>query len=188
MVSGLIDGSLIWLCGFSGAGKTSLAKVLKVELSKLDLNVILLDGDAMRVSLESLTEIMELDSYSNKGRLALAKAYARLGANLVEQNTLVIVSTISLIEEVFQFNRQLGIKYFEVFLDSDINKIIKKDPKNLYGNKNNKLVGRDISAYVPLNADLKLKNDFETSLADLADEILKSFLTKYPEYKRNGTR
>lgn len=82
---------IIWLTGNTGAGKTSLAYLLKERL-----NGIVLDGDEMRASISIDLGLSDEDREENNLRIA------RLAAILNAQNQNVIVSVIAPFEKTRQ--------------------------------------------------------------------------------------
>ena len=64
------NGSVIWITGLSGAGKTTLAEKISIDLRSSGWTVILLDGDVLR-------EALGIEKLLNKeDRLAIAKKYS----------------------------------------------------------------------------------------------------------------
>jgi len=99
------EGTVYWITGLSGAGKTSIAKKLYKKIINNFKNTVLLDGDTLR-------EVLNLESNFEKNhRIKVAKLYSRLCKMLVSQNINVIISTISMFNEVRVWNRQ-NIKKF----------------------------------------------------------------------------
>ena len=43
-----MKGTLYWVTGLSGSGKTTISKVLYKEIKKNNRNTVFLDGDIMR--------------------------------------------------------------------------------------------------------------------------------------------
>lgn len=80
---------VIWLTGNSGAGKTTLAYLLRERL-----NAVVLDGDEMRASI-SLGA-----SFSKKDRLEHNLRVARLAKTLNSQGHNVVVSVIAPFQEI----------------------------------------------------------------------------------------
>lgn len=156
------EGAIIWLCGLAGSGKSTLALNLTKLLRKRFDNVIYLDGDALR-------ELFEHFSYDKQGRIQMALKRAKLAHFLSKQGQIVIVSTISLFDEVYNFNRKNLKNYFEVFVECDFNELVKRDQKNLYSKalqqKQKNVVGVDIAFDTP-NSNITINN----SKADKIDE------------------
>ena len=50
-------GQLYWITGLSGAGKTTIGKLLYQQLSEKYENIVFLDGDIMKKVFESTQEI-----------------------------------------------------------------------------------------------------------------------------------
>ncbi|MDR0661906.1 MAG: adenylyl-sulfate kinase [Holosporales bacterium] len=137
---------VVWITGFSGAGKTTLAQAVQRSLKEKKGDVsILLDGDAMRRILKTEWEL------SYEGRKRLAYIYARLAQALSEQGFLVLVATISMFEEVRAWSRQHNAHYLEVYLRIGEAERRRRDPKGLY-KQNQSMV--DASYEEPQHPDL----------------------------------
>lgn len=118
-------GAVIWLCGLAGSGKSTLARALNERLRAKFDNVIYLDGDELR-------EILEHFSYEKQGRIDMAIKRSKLANFLSKQGQIVIVSTISLFNEVYEFNRVNLQNYFEVFVECEFEELKRRDQKGLY--------------------------------------------------------
>lgn len=118
-------GAVIWLCGLAGSGKSTLARALNERLRAKFDNVIYLDGDESR-------EIFGHFSYDKNGRIDMAIKRSKLAHFLSKQGQIVIVSTISLFNEVYEFNRATLQNYFEVFVECEFDELKRRDQKGLY--------------------------------------------------------
>ena len=116
-------GVVFWITGFSGSGKTTLARQLVQDLK--DRNPLFLDGDSLR-------EIFGNQAYDFENRLALAHSYARLAKYLSDQGFPVVVATISMFEEVREWNRKNNKNYYEIYLKVSENLRKNKDVKGLF--------------------------------------------------------
>ena len=119
---------VIWITGLSGAGKTTFAVGLKTILRERSSQIISLDGDQLREILQS----SDTENYTRLKRLSLAKSYSGLAKALSEQGFIVIISTISLFKEVHTWNRKNLTPYIEIFLNSPMETLRKRDQKGLY--------------------------------------------------------
>lgn len=160
-------GTLIWITGLSGAGKTTIAKALSQHLSQLGHAPIFLDGDRLR-------EIMGADQgfYDKNSRLELAKRYARLCAELVNQGFDVICATISMFPEIWEWNRQNVDNYHEIYIRVPIEILIQRDQKGLYTSalqeKNSEVMGVNLSHDEPLHAHITIENDGSQTPQEIA--------------------
>ncbi len=143
---------VIWIIGLSGAGKTTVAAKVAGMLKEKNLNAIHIDGDDMRfVWGDDLTHKME-DREKNSRRIQ------RLCTVLEKQGAVVVVSMLSIFQHHRDENRIIFSKYFELFLDYELDELKKRDNKNLYsraleGSLTN-VVGVDMPFQKPTGSDL----------------------------------
>jgi adenylylsulfate kinase-like enzyme len=161
---------LIWITGLAGSGKTTLGKKLYYILKKENLNYVFIDGDSFR-------EIMGNDTgHDISDRLRNAYRIARMCKFLTDQEINVVCSTMSLFKEIHQFNEINNTEYFEIFLNVDIEELIKRDQKGLYskalsGEVKN-VIGIDLPYDKPEAPDLVLKNNIKADLENNINQIL----------------
>jgi adenylylsulfate kinase len=161
---------VVWITGFSGAGKTTLAQAVQRYLKERKGGApILLDGDVMRRILKTEWEL------SYEGRKRLAYIYARLAQALSEeQGFLVLVATISMFEEVRAWSRQHNARYLEVYLRIGEEERRRRDPKGLY-KQNQSMV--DASYEEPQHPDLCFDSSIplEEQVLSVAQRCQESF-------------
>ena len=167
-------GKVFWITGFSGAGKTTVAKLLVAELSKNGLPVAFLDGDELREILR-VNQVSNFE-YNRDERISLSRSYSSLALLLANQGLTVVVATISLFKEVHRWNRENIQNYFEVFLDVPLEVRKARDPKGIYnrytiGLERN-VAGLDLDADVPNSPNCKLGYVEGMSAKDQMDEII----------------
>lgn len=167
------NGSVYWICGLAGSGKTSVAEKFLKLLKKKGVSPILLDGDYIR-------EIFGLPKdYSYEGRKKTVRIFSKMAKMLSDQGFTVIVSVIAMYEETFKFNRKNIKNYVEVFLDVPMNELIRRDKKKLYskaltGELKN-VVGIDIKAEFPKSPDIKITNYGTVSIDDSVKRLEEHF-------------
>ena len=121
------DGTLYWITGLPGVGKTMIGTALYYELKRKGRHVILLDGDV-------LLDVFGEDGFSIEDRYERAKKYARLCRILTSQNATVICCTISLFDEIRKWNRENNGRYVEVYVEASEEILEKRDYKIYYLN------------------------------------------------------
>lgn len=120
------NGTVIWLTGLSGSGKTTIAKELKSNLSARDFNVELLDGDVIRTNLSKGLGYSKEDRDTNIRRVGFV-------ANLLSRNgVLVIVAAISPYRAVREEIRASVNHFIEVFVNAPLETCEQRDVKGLY--------------------------------------------------------
>ena len=123
-------GTVIWLTGLSGAGKTTLASALKNELTAAGLRVETLDGDEVRENLSRGLGFSKEDRDTNVRRIGFV---ARL---LARNGVIVLASAISPYrqsrDDVRQSVESDGARFVEVFVRAPLSVLVERDVKGLY--------------------------------------------------------
>ena len=121
-------GTVIWMTGLSGAGKSTVANALEAALHGLGVRTYLLDGDNMRLGLNRDLGFSDADRIENVRRIA---EVARL---MLDAGLVVICAAISPFERERQAARaRIGTERFvEVFIDTPLATCEARDPKGLY--------------------------------------------------------
>lgn len=124
------QGTVIWLTGLSGAGKTTLAQGLSKRLKAAGLQVETLDGDEVRENLSRGLGFSKADRDTNVHRIGYV---ARL---LARNKIVVIVPVIAPYRETRGDVRRLiqndNSQFIEVFVRCDLQTLIERDVKGLY--------------------------------------------------------
>ncbi len=162
-------GWVFWITGLAGSGKTTIALQLLNALRSNGRPVILLDGDDLRAVMGEQTD------YSIENRRKLAGKYGLLCKLIADQGIDVVCATISMFHDIRENNRRTIANYFEVFIDTPIDILTKRNKKNLYTDNASHereeviLPGPDLE--VPNSPDLALSNDGSES-ADTAARLI----------------
>ncbi|MCI6313297.1 MAG: adenylyl-sulfate kinase [Helicobacter sp.] len=133
-------------------------------------NVVYIDGDELR-------ELFGATSYDKNGRIDMALKRAKLAHILSSQGIVCVVSTISMFEPIYAYNRTHLPHYFEVYIQCPFDELIKRDQKGLYsGGLNGEIrdiVGIDIAFDEP-KPHLCIDNSKTENLQAKAKQILDS--------------
>lgn len=119
-------GGLIWITGYSGAGKTTVAQKVYEGLSLANIPSVLLDGDDIRSILG------ERFGHDLDDRRQLASVYGRLCKKITDCGVTVVIATVAMFEAVRKENRISNSRYLEVYLKVPLELRIERDPKGLY--------------------------------------------------------
>ena len=119
---------VIWLTGYSGAGKSTIANLVEKRLFSLGRRTYLLDGDNVRHGLNKDLGFTEQDRVENIRRVA---EVAKL---MVDAGLIVLVSFISPFRAERAGARALvgDGEFFEVFVDTPLAQAEARDVKGLY--------------------------------------------------------
>ena len=120
--------AILWFTGLSGAGKSTVANIVEQRLHLAGHHTMLLDGDNVRHGLNRDLGFTEADRVENIRR---AGEVAKL---MTESGLIVLCSFISPYRAEREMVRNLvpDGEFFEVFVDTQIEECIRRDPKGLY--------------------------------------------------------
>lgn len=184
-----------WITGLSGAGKTSVGKLLYEKMKQKYPNTVFLDGDVLR-------EVFGNDlGYTREERIKCAMRYARLCKMLQEQGMNVICCTISMFDEIRSWNREHITNYQEIYVKVSMEELVRRNQKGLYSAsmealkkqnqkdlpeqnqkglhrstiENREVAGIHVEIEEPKNPDMILDNEGNVSVAELVDRVIEKF-------------
>ena len=165
-----MKSNLYWITGLSGAGKTTIGTLFYSYLQETKKNVIYLDGDSLR-EIFSLTQ-----EYSLSERKILAMRYSRLCKMLTEQGVDVVIGTISMFNEVRQWNRENIKNYKEIYIKVPMKILIDRDQKQLYSRalrgEIKHVMGVDVEIEEPVNPDIIINNDGSSTPEQMTYQLI----------------
>lgn len=163
----------IWFTGLSASGKSSLANAIEQKLYQLNKHTMLLDGDNIRMGLNSDLRFGQEDRAENIRRIA------EVSKLLNDAGLIVMTAFISPYIEDRQMARNIigDDRFIEVYVSTPIEVCEQRDPKGLYrkareGQISN-FTGIDSPYEVPENPDI------EIDMSDISvEEAAKLLLSK----------
>ena len=123
---GRLPGTVVWLTGLSGAGKSTIASAAAAELHHLGVRAEVLDGDLLRQTLSRDLGFSRADRDENVARVGrVAHALSRAGA-------VVFVALVSPYADTRNAVRARVGRFLEVFVNAPLEVCEQRDPKGLY--------------------------------------------------------
>ena len=163
-------GFTLWFTGLSGAGKTTISKIVEDQLRERGSKVEVLDGDVVRENLSKGLGFSKEDRDTNIRRIAFV-------ADLLSRNGVpVITAAISPYRELRDEARELmGDRFIEVFVKASVEVCAERDVKGLY----EKAFRGEIKEFTgvsdpyepPLNPELTLDTEHDSAEEDAARVI-----------------
>ncbi|MBH63918.1 MAG: adenylyl-sulfate kinase [Alphaproteobacteria bacterium] len=146
---------IIWLIGLSGAGKSTVGRIVAERLRQNCRNLVYLDGDDLR-------EVWgDSPGHTIEGRALNAQRISHLCHLLDSQGIHAVTAILSIFPEWQAWNRAHFSRYFEIYFDVPLETVEARDPKGIYAaaraGREKNVVGIDIPFTPPLNADLILQ-------------------------------
>ena len=146
---------IIWILGLSGAGKSTVGRIVANQLRQNYQNLVYLDGDDLRKVWG------DSPGHSIEGRAINAQRISHLCRLLDSQDINVVTAILSIFPEWQAWNRANFSSYFEIFLDVPLNIVEARDPNGIYAaaraRQERNVVGVDIPFVPPTNSDLTLR-------------------------------
>mgnify|MGYP002510837448 FL=1 len=158
------QGTVYFFTGLSGAGKTTIGGLFHQRLKATKPNVVLLDGDEIRVAFG------EDVGYTNDERLRWAGRIFRVCKLLSAQGVDVVVCSIAMYESVRRWNRENIPNYKEIYIKVSKNTLMQRNQKGLYTAGKN-VVGIDLPFDEPQSPDIVLHNDGGRTPLELVEQL-----------------
>ena len=167
------QGFTVFITGLSGAGKSTIAKVLLVKFMEMrDRPVSLLDGDIVRKNLSSELNFTKEHRNLNITRIGF------VASEITKNGGIAICAPIAPYEEARRANRELISKYggfIEVYVSTPLEICEQRDRKGIYAKahagKVKGLTGVDDPYIPPSNPEIVIDTT-QRSPAEAAQEVL----------------
>lgn len=163
---------ILWLTGLPAAGKTTLAREIARRLETLSVRAFVLDGDELRLGLNS-----DL-GFSHAARNESVRRAGHAAKLLLDSGTIAIVALISPFREHRWQIRELAGRgrFVEVFVDAPLDVCERRDPKGLYASARagdiHEVTGIDSPYEPPENPDIRLRSA-ESPPGELAGQVIR---------------
>ena len=160
-------GILFWITGLSGSGKTSIGKKIKKKIIEIYGPTLVISGDNIR-------KMFKFNKYTYKERYALQKKYFDFAKFVTNQNiNLIFAAGLGVSDDLRRSYKKNIDNYVEIYIKTDLKKIINSKKKRIYMQKSSPIVGTDIKPSFPKNPNIILRNDFKKNIQQLSEELIK---------------
>lgn len=158
---------VIWITGYSGAGKTTVARKVEALLRNDGVRTIFLDGDDLRSIFHGRW------GYDRSDRVELAHVYFRLCSHLAAEGATVIIAAVAMYDEVGNWVRTNIPNAMQVYLDVPEEERRRRDArtKQVYG----KISDLGAMYDIPSDPDLKIANHSGETPESVAARIVSTY-------------
>lgn len=168
-------GVTVWFTGLSGAGKTTISKLVEQHLRAAAYPVESLDGDIVRQNLTKGLGFSKEDRDENIRRIGFV-------AHLLSRNgVIVLVSAISPYREVRDEVRERIGDFIEVYVNAPLKVCEQRDVKGLYAKARRGEIrgftGIDDPYEAPLKPEVECRTDVEKA-TDSAGKVIAALVSR----------
>jgi bifunctional enzyme CysN/CysC len=170
------SNGVIWITGYSAAGKTTMSKQVELELAKRNYRTIYLDGDDLRAIFGNNQK------FDKNSRIELGSIYFRLCNHLSSQGYIVIISAIAMFDDILLWIRENIPNSIQIYLkvSNDERRLRDAQTKKIFVDTN--MTKNDNLYDEPRNADLVIENHNESdvllSAIKISDFFVENVLNK----------
>lgn len=155
----MVKGFTIWFTGLSGAGKTTVSRLVEKELRTRGYKVEVLDGDVVRENLSKGLGFSKEDRDTNIRRIGFV-------CELLTRNDVIsIAAAISPYRAIRDENRGKIGRFVEVYCKAPIQVLAERDVKGLYkkalAGEIKNFTGVDDPYEPPLKPEVVIESDKE---------------------------
>ena len=160
-------GILFWITGLSGSGKSTMGKKIHKRINNLYGPTIMISGDNVR-------KIFGLKGHTKTQRLNITKKYCNFAKYITDQKINLIFAVVAMFDQPRNWNRKNIKNYIEIYIKSNLKKIINQNKKKIYHTKKIKnIVGIDIKPEFPRRPDIVIQNNFKLTTEELSKKVIK---------------
>ena len=145
-------GTFYFFTGLAGAGKSTLGGLFYRKLKEQRNDVLLFDGDAVRVARQE-------PDYSNEARLESCRRSMGMYKLITDQGIDIVCCGIAMFEEVRAWYRENIENYREIYIKASMKTLYQRDQKGLYSSGVKQVVGVDLPYEEPQHPDVLIEND-----------------------------
>ncbi|EDM43234.1 adenylylsulfate kinase [unidentified eubacterium SCB49] len=162
---------LLWFTGLSGSGKSTIANALEKALFEKGIHTYSLDGDNVRLGLNSNL------SFSAEDRTENIRRIAEVSNLMIDAGLVVIASFVSPYKKDRAAVKEIvgDFRFVEVFVNTSVEECEKRDVKGLYkkarAGEIKNFTGINAPYEAPVNTDIEI-DTLETSVEAAVDIII----------------
>lgn len=164
-------GTLYFFTGLAGAGKSTIGGLFYEHLKAKKPDAILIDGHVQR---ENAVAAGAPRDYSLEARLSGARGLFSHCRDLTEQGHDVVCCSMSLFDEIRDWNRANIENYREIFLEADMG-VLRLRRGRLYSGEEKQVVGMDLPYDEPKRPDVVIQNDGRETPKEIVDRLEERF-------------
>ena len=168
---------LLWFTGLSGSGKSTIANAVEVALSSKGIHTYLLDGDNVRMGINSNL------SFSPEDRTENIRRIAEISKLMVDAGLVVLASFVSPYREDRENVKKIVgyANFVEIFVNTPIEECERRDVKGLYEKARRGEIENFTGVNAPYESPLTPEIEVDTTkmkVEEIVDVVLKNIMGK----------